>query len=185
MGGMKHPHPTWYSDGMPLLPLLKGDLPPTSYRTRPIGFAQGDQVAWQNDTGADGVWKIIYKPEKGQCEKFLPPYGSMKNKAGPFLFNLTADPTESVDLCAKESDRCAGMKAAMNAFVSSIEHSRVYESQCKAGGPSPGPAPGPTPAGGFELVVTGGKAVSGECLTIQGLDKHAVVVIGSCDSGSK
>lgn len=188
--GVRHPNPDWYSDGMSLLPLLKGDLPATAYRTKPIGFAQSGQVAWQNDTGADGVWKIIYKPQKGQCSEFLPPYGKMKNKNGPFLFNLTADPTESNDLCKTEAQRCDEMKAAMQDFVDSIEHSRMYESQCKKVGPSPGPAPGPLPpspppAGGFKLEVSGGKAVVGECLTIQGLDKHAVVVIGECDSGSK
>jgi len=75
------------------------------------------------------------------------------------------------------------MKAAMQDFVDSIDHSRMYESQCKPRGPSPGPAPKPT--GGFELQVAAGKAVKGECLTIQGLEKHAVVVIGSCDAGSR
>merc|ERR1712110_353517 len=157
---------------MSLLPLLRGELPATSHRTKPIGFAQSGQVAWQNDTGADGVWKILYKPQQGQCEEFLPPYGQMKNKDGPFLFNLTADPTESNDLCKEESERCSAMKKAMQDFQGSIQHSRVYESQCAPPGPSPGPSP-PTPSGGFELLVSGGKAVHGQCLTLQGLDKHA------------
>merc|ERR1712023_58727 len=77
----------------------------------------------------------------------------------------------------------------MDDFVNSIEHSRMYESECEevgpAPGPSPGPAPGPMPAGGFHLVVKSGKAVAGECLTIQGLNKHALVAIGECDAGSK
>jgi len=181
--GVKHPHSDWYSDGMSLLPLLKGDVPPATYRSKPIGFKQGQQLAWQNDTGVDGVWKIIQNPAQGQCEEFLPPYGNMKHKAGPFLFNLTADPTESNDLCKMEAVRCRAMKQAMDDFDDSITHSRMYESQCMP--VQPAPSPGPTPSGGYELVVTGGKAVAGECLTLQGLEKHALVIIGSCDSGSK
>ena len=164
---------------MSLLPLLTGAVSPTTHRTKPIGFAQADQVAWLNDTGhtqpthpctqlahpctqptprstqpthhstqpatklhsyhfiltqissysqlisvichlyrtasvlhisaaellislrtqqaisADcifagaGVMKMVYKPQQGQCAEFLEPYGSMKDKTGPFLFNLT------------------------------------------------------------------------------------------------
>jgi hypothetical protein len=183
--GVKHPHPDWYSDGMSLLPLLTGDLPASAHRSKPIGFAQGNQVAWLNETASHGVWKIVYKPEKGQCDVFLPPYGNMKNKDGPFLFNLTADPTESLDLCEKEAQRCADMKAAMQDFVKSIDHSRVKESQCAAADPLPERASGPSLTSGFRIEVKAGKAVPGECLTIQTLEHHAVVVIGSCDAGSK
>jgi len=142
---VKHPHPDWFTDGMSLLPLLKGDLPLTAQRTKPIGFALGSQIAWLNDTGADGVWKIVYNPEKGQCSEFLPPYGQMADKSGPFLFNLVADPTESHDVCSKESARCAAMKRAVEDFKDSIQHSRASESQCDTGkGPTPRP-PSPTP----------------------------------------
>jgi len=135
--GMKHPHPQWYSDGMSLLPLLKGDIPTTSHRSKELGWKFAKQTAWQKDYGSDGVWKIVAKPLKGQCSEFLPPYGQMKKPNGPFLFNLTADPTESVDLCKQESKRCAEMKTGMQNFVTSIAHSRVAESQCADADPDP------------------------------------------------
>merc|ERR1712176_1110885 len=79
------------------------------------------------------------------------------------------------------------MTKALEDFDNSITYSAMYESQCMPAkpGPSPGPTPGPSPTGGFELVVSNGKAVVGECLTLQGLEKHALVVIGSCDAGSR
>jgi len=196
---VSHPHPEWASDGMSLLPLLTGDIPPTAPRSKPIGFSAGGQQAWQVDSGADGVWKLIYNGQKGQCDTFLPPYGNMTTgRKGPFLFNLTADPTEDIDLCSKEVARCNSMKVAMQRFVASIDDSRVNESEC-ARGPSWVPPPLVPPerddgrdgvvdnaTGGFRLEVVGsarGHEMS-RCLRLsfEGLAGHAAVVLGECDT---
>merc|ERR1711937_1055380 len=76
------------------------------------------------------------------------------------------------------------MKKAMADFTDSIQHSRVHESQCSLWASSD-PSLGKIPSGGSEFQVSRGRAVPGQCLTIQWLEKHAVVVTGSCDSGSK
>jgi len=183
--GLQHPHPEWPSDGMSLLPLLRGEIAPTTPRPKGMGFHLNAQVAWQQDFGADGVWKIIHKPNKGQCDVFSEPYGSMKGKDlnGPFLFNLSEDPTESNDLCASRPDMCDTMTKAMDEFRDSVDHSRVYESECEDGpGPSPTPTPTPTPvpSGGFSLATS-----DGECLTVEALVKHGVVTVAACDEGSR
>merc|ERR1712048_1109190 len=41
MLGLQHPHPEWPSDGMSLLPLLRGDIPATTPRENGLGFALG------------------------------------------------------------------------------------------------------------------------------------------------
>merc|ERR1719463_976846 len=128
---------------MSLLPLLKGDIPTTSHRSKELGWKFASQTAWQKDYGSDGVWKIVAKPLKGQCSEFLSPYGQMRDPSGPFLFNLTADPTESHDLCSQDTKRCEAMKAGMQTFIDSIGHSRYYEAQCSDSQP-PGPQP-PSP----------------------------------------
>jgi arylsulfatase A-like enzyme len=176
--GVSHPHPEWAADGMSLLPLLQGDVSPTTTREKPMGFAVGKQRAWQQDFGIEGVWKLVQDPIKGQCADFSEPFGSMKSLKGPFLFNLTADPTESKDLCAKFADRCADMAKAVSDFSESIERSRVEESQCEQG--SPTPAPTPIPTGGFSL-----QTQDGLCLTVAELVKHSVLTVDACDAGSR
>jgi hypothetical protein len=143
-----------------------------------MGFAMGKQRAWQQDFGIDGVWKIIENPIKGQCSEFSEPFGSMKSLKGPFLFNLTADPTESTDLCASHANRCADMAKAMSDFSDSIKRSQVEESQCAKG--SPTPAPTPIPTGGFSL-----KTSDDLCLTVAELTKHGVLTVDACDAGSR
>merc|ERR1712107_819392 len=64
--GLSHQHPNWATDGMSLLPLLTGAIAPTSPRSKPLGFKLNAQLAWQEDFGSDGVWKIVKKPNKGQ-----------------------------------------------------------------------------------------------------------------------
>lgn len=130
--GVKHPHPSWHMDGMSLLPLLQGELPASSPRTKGIGFHLNAQEAWQQDFGKEGVWKIIHKPNKGQCETFYEPYASLSGKElnGPFLFNLSEDPTESDDLCSKFQDRCDSMLEAMKSFRDSLDYSAIHESKC-------------------------------------------------------
>jgi len=164
---VKHPHPDWESDGLSLLPLLRGEIPPSTPRSKGMGFHLNAQVAWQEDFGDEGVWKIIEKPNKGQCADFAEPYGSMKSLKGPFLFNLTADPTEDHDLCKKFKERCDSMFASMKKFRNSIDYSRSYESECAPKSPSPSPTPSPPtpiPAGGFSLTTS-----SGQCLTVHAL----------------
>lgn len=102
----------------------------------------------------------------------------MKSLKGPFLFNLTADPTEDHDICQLFKERCDGMFASMKKFRDSIDYSQAYESECAEKGP-PSPAPTPVPAGGFSLT-TG----SGQCLTVHSLEKHGVVSVDECDEGS-
>lgn len=175
---IKHPNPEWPSDGVSLLPLLRGDVPPTTPRSKGIGHRFGKQRSWQQDFGVEGVWKIVENPNKGQCAVFSEPYGSMKSLKGPFLFNLTADATESVDLCSKFPDRCEAMTKAVNDFSDSVDRSKVEESQCEKG--SPTPAPTPIPSGGFAL-----QTADGLCLTVAKLIKHGVVTVDACDSGSR
>merc|ERR1712137_156752 len=179
--GIQHPHPEWAADGMSLLPLLQGAVPPTTSRSKGMGFRLGQQRAWQQDFGAEGVWKIIEKPNKGQCAVFSEPYGSMKSLAGPFLFNLTADGTESHDLCGKLPERCEAMRKAMAEFSDSVDRSKVEESQCEKGpSPSPSPAPTPVPTGGFAL-----QTAEGLCLAVTELVKHGVVTVDACDETSR
>jgi len=161
-----------------LLPLLQGDVSPATTREKPMGFAVGKQRAWQQDFGIDGVWKLVQDPIKGQCAEFSEPFGSMKSLKGPFLFNLTADPTESTDLCAKHADRCADLAKAVSDFSDSIERSRMEESQCEKG--SPTPAPTPIPTGGFSL-----QTDDGLCLTVAELVNHGVLTVDACDAGSR
>jgi len=143
-----------------------------------MGFRLGNQIAWQEDHGVNGVWKLIANPEQGQCSIFSEPFGSMKSRMGPFLFNLTADPTEETDLCAVVPERCAAMKDAMDKFKVSVDNSRVSESQCQKDlTPSPPP---PAPTGGFAL-----PTADGRCLTVQQLVQHGVLEVDSCDEGSR
>jgi hypothetical protein len=179
--GLKHPHPEWAADGMSIAPLLRGELSSESARTSPILWTLNVQGVVMNDTGKDGVWKMVSRAQKGQCDVFQKPY-STKTK-DPLLFNLEEDPTESNDLCKKFKDRCDAMKTALDEFRDSVDNSRMHESECEAvgSGPSPGPSPSPEPpAGGFELTTA-----EGECLTLMSLEKHGAVVLGDCDGGSK
>ena len=92
-----------------------------------LGWQYQGQVALTNQTGSD-TWKIVAHPAKGQCEIMLPPY---KNAAaGPFLFNLAHDETESHDLCASNPAQCDAMKQLMASYLAGIEASAKYESTC-------------------------------------------------------
>ena len=77
---------------------------------------------------AAGLWKLLYKPVKGQCDDWQPPYGP--NSTGPFLFELRRDPTESDDLCSVLPERCAAMRGLLARFDASVVRSRVWESRC-------------------------------------------------------
>jgi len=130
--GLSHQHPSWATDGMSLLPLLTGAIAPTSPRSKPLGFKLNAQLAWQEDFGSDGVWKLVKKPNKGQCDDFHEPYASMTSKElnGPFLFNLSEDPIEANNLCSQHQDRCDSMHDALNDWILSLDESALHESQC-------------------------------------------------------
>eukprot|EP01063_Lacrimia_lanifica_P013714 TRINITY_DN2032_c0_g1_i3.p2 TRINITY_DN2032_c0_g1~~TRINITY_DN2032_c0_g1_i3.p2 ORF type:complete len:721 (+),score=249.85 TRINITY_DN2032_c0_g1_i3:55-2217(+) len=127
--GADYPHPSWPLDGASLYPLLSGKVPLDSPRAKAMPFSVHGQSALINDTGADGVWKIVANPEQGECKDWQPPY--KKGAAGPYLFRLDVDETESHDLCHKEKTRCKAMQAALDELLDSVATSQQEESQCE------------------------------------------------------
>ena len=125
--GLEYPNPQWTVDSKSLLPLLDGREPLDSPRDKPIGWQYGNQVAVTNQT-ANGTWKIVASPGKGQCAVMLPPYED--NQPGPFLFELDSDPTESHDLCASHSVQCSAMKRLMAGYTEGVTNSAAAESTC-------------------------------------------------------
>jgi arylsulfatase A-like enzyme len=122
--GVPHPNPSWAADGISLVPLLKD---PTWQRpdTAFLGFSLGQQTAIiEND------WKLVAKPESGQCEMENNP--GIVGVAGPFLYNLTADPTESHPLNLAFPDVHQRLSATMASFLASIANSQVNETNCDA-----------------------------------------------------
>lgn len=90
--GVQTDNPTWAMDGMSLLPYIgeKSDLP----RPKPLGFSWGGlHVLIDNDM------KLLSKPVAGQCS-FQEPYASAEELESFYMFNLTADYHELVDLKA-------------------------------------------------------------------------------------
>lgn len=90
----------------------------------------GNQRALTNQTsdGSGDIWKMVASPAIGQCATMLPPY---KNKqAGPFLFNLKDDETESHDLCASNPAQCTAMKALLAEYMAGVADSAAHESTC-------------------------------------------------------
>ena len=73
-----------------------------------------------------GQYKLVEAPGAGLCDwepaSYLP-------GAGPFLFDLFADPTETHPL-TDDAPRLAAMVAAAAAWQASIAVSQVNESQC-------------------------------------------------------
>ena len=181
--GMVHPDPTWFADGISLMPLLAqaraqevGSALVVANRSKPLGFALGSQRAW-----IDNEWKVVEKAVKGQCKTMLPPYTSGK---GTYLFNLVDDPTESHDVSQENPVRFAAMTAALDAWSATILVSQRIESQCEPSSPSPGPSPGPVPpmpptppSNGVQL------KVGTQCLVVSSLGHHALVMLGDCTSG--
>eukprot|EP01059_Diplonema_ambulator_P032057 TRINITY_DN60_c0_g1_i1.p1 TRINITY_DN60_c0_g1~~TRINITY_DN60_c0_g1_i1.p1 ORF type:complete len:694 (+),score=216.79 TRINITY_DN60_c0_g1_i1:125-2083(+) len=122
-----YPNQSWPVDGTSLLPLLDGSMSLESKRAKPLGFGQSGQWALIHTINAT-VYKIIVNPAKGQCPDMLPPY--VEGEAGPFLFNLEADPTESKDICGAQAEVCNVMKGLLEDFEASVANSRVNESGC-------------------------------------------------------
>ena len=183
--GVPHEHPEWATDGISLLPLIEGTMTRRPADS-PLVFLLNKQAAV-----IDNEWKILEQPADGQC-KMEEPYASMPlaDLAGPFLFQLEQDPSETVDVSRAfgNSPRFTSMAAAMEQFKASVDASAKHESLCEdpSGGhhgPSPPPAMPPRPptctSRCFYLELAGGS-----CLTVSELKKRATVQIGPCNGGS-
>eukprot|EP01043_Picozoa_sp_COSAG02_P046591 COSAG02_NODE_4374_length_5438_cov_2.542424_4_plen_268_part_00 len=139
----------------------------------------------------DNEWKLLEEPSDGQCQ-MEEPYASMSDEqiAGPFLFDLSSSPSETVDSKVEQSSRFAAMMQSMAAFKTSVEFSAEHESLCASpgggGGGHPPPPPPPMPLS--PPVCTGTcfqlKLPSGQCLTLPELKKHTALIVGPCDGGS-
>ena len=188
---MHPPPPTadWPIDGVSLVPLLKQLVAGTAQswtRPTPAFWASSSQVSM-----LDWPWKILLNPAAGQCT-MAPPYDDIEGDAGPFLFNLMDDPSESHDLSRAEPAQLARMSAAVDAKVRSVLHSQQAESKCAVSnprpqwppnGPSPppppppSPSPSPPPGAGFTL------GLGGLCAAAASSGSHAPVQLGACSSG--
>ena len=122
--GMPHPHPEWYSDGESIRDLID-DVPGYKGRRGHLVWKLQKQVAVLS---ADGRYKLIKNPGKGQCNWESIPY----HGEGPFLFDLSKDPTETVPINSKEPAMENELQMAMDKFLYSLEYSQTQESQCKA-----------------------------------------------------
>lgn len=126
--GLSYPQPTWALDSKSLLPILNGSAPLNSRRNKVLGWQYGEQEAVTNQTDAH-TWKIVRKPAVGQCSDMLPPFKN--GEAGPLLFDLDSDPTESNDLCASEPTVCSAMDELMTQYLNGVTASALHESGCE------------------------------------------------------
>lgn len=180
------------------MPLIRGEP-----------FARQKPMVWLSSTQQamiHGELKVVLRPKAGQCP-MQPPYDAMKNPTGPFLYNLTADPSESTDLAAAMPDALASMMTLLDTTVVSVQHSQVHESGCNPSPrpnhgppppwtpfppprptPSPGPPgppgptpPGPPPAGAFRLELAD-QAVAGQsCISSsEPSPGHVPLQLGPC-----
>lgn len=132
--GVEPDHPERVLDGVSMLPFVDGPVPVA--RSKPIGFWWGGNQAWiDND-----VKLVAGDITPGQGCTLEPPYTSAK---GPFLYNLTSDTTESVDLSKSNPALFASMSAALATWVANVSASAA-ENGCGGTGPAP-PAPPPGP----------------------------------------
>lgn len=69
----------------------------------------------------DDEWKLLERPTDGQCH-MQEPYALMSDQqiAGPFLFDLTKLPSETVDSKAEHSSCFATMMQSMAVFKTSV-----------------------------------------------------------------
>lgn len=126
--GATHPHPHWARDGTSLLDVIEGrQESSTARRNKPLGFVLDDQQAW-----IDNEMKLLRNPAKGQCKTMLPPWNETGTASRTFLFNLTSDPSESIDLSGSPSyaDKFREMTRELDEWVESISHSQTDESGC-------------------------------------------------------
>lgn len=85
-------------DGISLLPWLEGSDAP---RERPIGFAHGRRISWVGDR-----FKLVGRVTEQRGTEV----------EGWELYDLLADPSESADLLADQTERAAGMIEACRAW---------------------------------------------------------------------
>lgn len=148
--GVTHPHPEFAADGTSILPLINGQ--PLNRSLGFLAWRLGKQVALLD---AAGRYKYVRNPDPGQCDKDASSY---PYSAGPFVFDLEADPTESAPL--NDTARVKAMDALALAWEASIAVSQVNESMCLP--------PVATPAR-FKR--------AGACLMASGLTKHASLTL--------
>lgn len=205
--GRTHPQPTWAADGMSLLPLVTslgatGASNDTSSRppSHPLVFSLKGQAAL-----IDNSWKILSNPQSGLCATQP---GTVSS--GVHLYDLDADPTESLDVSADPANaaRFKNMSAQLTAFTASLVVSARTESKCAAPvddaplslslpvqavpsqcstpfGPHrpplpPPPSPAPPSGPGFQLQAPGG----GGCLTAKRPAEQSNVSLLPCAPGS-
>ena len=149
--GTRHPHPDHRLDGVSLLPLLSGEVPPDAPRraSRPLCFLLPPQAAC-----IDNDLKVVSDPGRGGCEwndynvkkqmQWAPPYHLPHAATNVFLFNLSADPTESSPLNAKHPELLAIHAERLRAWRDGVRRSQLHETLCAL--PEP-PRPPPWPPG--------------------------------------
>jgi len=139
-GASHNPNPSWAQDGVSLAPLLAGNTSALAPRASLLPFALAGQWAVINQTGG-ATWKLVVRPQRGQCPDFLPPFGRDAHPcATGCLFELDSDPSESDDRCSSSPTMCASMRAAVAAFRASVDNSRANETGCGASQPRPADA---------------------------------------------
>ena len=124
---MPHPQPRWAADGMSLLPLItllgkRGSASePRRPSEHPLVFELGSQAAL-----IDNDMKILANPAAGHCEMANGTHRPV------MLFNLTHDPTESMDLSDSPAYMALfqSMQGKLSAFQASVKLSAVQESRC-------------------------------------------------------
>jgi arylsulfatase A-like enzyme len=196
---MSHPQPHWAADGMSLLPLITllgapggSTSEPRRPSEHPLVFELGGQAAL-----IDNDMKILANPAAGHC---VMANGSLRPV---MLFNLTQDPTESVDLSESPAYMALfqTMQVRLSAFQASVKLSAVQESQCAAppdetstgvttepsvGGIMPqcdtplkhwGVAPPPPVPSRGEFLL---RADDGMCLTAVAASERATVTMAPC-----
>lgn len=123
---VKSSTPDWPLDGTSLLPLLDAAAAGRTSTRPPIGVALKDQSAW-----IDGDMKLVLNPSAGMCG-WEPPFDKMsqKERQGPFLYNITADPRENHDLSAAHPSMAASMHKELSAWLQDLERSGSEETKC-------------------------------------------------------
>merc|ERR1719219_3252107 len=95
-------------------------------RSKPMGLIQhggsgkGNSKAWIEDD-----LKLVYNPSAGQCGWIDDKYSDKSAADTYYLFNMTSDITESVDLSKTLQPQFQSMKDSLAAWEESISKSRL------------------------------------------------------------
>lgn len=125
---------SWPLDGISLIGLINGSM---HSRPKPMGLIQhsgsgkGNSKAW-----IEGDLKLVYNPSAGQCGWIDNKYSDKSAADTYYLFNMTSDITESVDLSNKLQSQFKEMKDSLAAWEESISKSRLQESRCASSSPA-------------------------------------------------